>query len=404
MPLMLSPASIQAGLPTGNFASYRRSLDDVRVRGDRSATRSSCASRSASSAASRRGTTRCTRSSPRSRPALAAGCTVVLKPSEVAPLNAFILAEIIDEVGLPAGVFNLVTGVGPVVGEAIAAHPDVDMVSFTGSTRAGKRVAELGAETVKRVALELGGKSANVILDDADLDKAVADGVGRLLPQLRPDLHRAHPHARAARAASTRPSAIAAAAAEAFTLGDPFDERRPASARWSRPPSATGCAATSRRASTRAPRSSPAAPSAPEGLDTGYFVQPTVFADVTRDMTIAQEEIFGPVLSIMPYDDEDEAVAHRQRHRLRPGRRRVVGRPRPRQGASPAGCAPARSTSTAARFNLDGPVRRLQAVGHRPRVRARSASRSSSRSSRCSSDVVPAADGLGRTRWTILVD
>ncbi|HKA03891.1 MAG TPA: aldehyde dehydrogenase family protein, partial [Acidimicrobiales bacterium] len=112
-------------------------------------------------------------------PALAAGCTVVLKPSEVAPVNAFILAEIIDEVGLPAGVFNLVTGVGPVVGEAIAAHPDVDMVSFTGSTRAGKRVAELAAQTVKRVALELGGKSPNVILDDANLEQAVTDGVGK---------------------------------------------------------------------------------------------------------------------------------------------------------------------------------------------------------------------------------
>ena len=110
--------------------------------------------------------------------ALAAGCTVVLKPSEVAPVNAFILAEIIDEIGLPAGVFNLVTGVGPVVGEALAAHPDVDMISFTGSTRAGKRVAELAAQSVKRVALELGGKSPNVILDDADFATAVADGVG----------------------------------------------------------------------------------------------------------------------------------------------------------------------------------------------------------------------------------
>jgi aldehyde dehydrogenase (NAD+) len=112
-------------------------------------------------------------------PALAAGCTVVLKPSEVAPLNAFVLAEIIDEAGLPPGVFNLVSGVGPVVGEAIASHPDVDMVSFTGSTRAGRRVSELASATVKRVALELGGKSANVILDDADLQKAVTDGVAK---------------------------------------------------------------------------------------------------------------------------------------------------------------------------------------------------------------------------------
>src|SRR6202035_1242039 len=110
-------------------------------------------------------------------PALAAGCTVVLKPSEVAPLNAFILAEIIDEVGLPAGVFNLVTGLGPVVGQAIAAHPDVDMVSFTGSTRAGKRVSELASQSVKRVALELGGKSANIICEDADLATAIPTGV-----------------------------------------------------------------------------------------------------------------------------------------------------------------------------------------------------------------------------------
>src|SRR6184192_2573967 len=112
-------------------------------------------------------------------PALAAGCTIVLKPSEVTPLNAFILAEIIDEVGLPAGVFNLVTGTGPVVGEAIAAHPDVDMVSFTGSTRAGKRVSELASQSVKAVALELGGKSPNVILEDANFEQAVTDGVGK---------------------------------------------------------------------------------------------------------------------------------------------------------------------------------------------------------------------------------
>ena len=129
--------------------------------------------------------------------ALAAGCTVVLKPSEVAPLNAFILAEIVHEVGLPAGVFNLVTGTGPVVGEAIAAHPGVDMVSFTGSTRAGKRVAEVASGTVKRVALELGGKSANIVLDDADFAAGHPQGRLRRLPQLGPDVHRPHPHARA---------------------------------------------------------------------------------------------------------------------------------------------------------------------------------------------------------------
>src|SRR5881398_1303536 len=156
-------------------------------------------------------------------PALAAGCTVILKPSEVAPLNAFILAEIIDEIGLPAGVFNLVTGVGPVVGEAIASHLDVDMVSFTGSTRAGKRVQELAAQTVKRVALELGGKSANVILDDADLEQAVTAGVNNaflnsgqtctawtrmLVPRVKQD----------------EAAQIAVRAAESLTPGDPFGD------------------------------------------------------------------------------------------------------------------------------------------------------------------------------------
>src|SRR5690606_32855228 len=154
-------------------------------------------------------------------PALAAGCTVVLKPSEVAPLTAFILAEIVDEIGLPPGVFNLVCGTGPVVGEAIAAHPGIDMVSFTGSTRAGKRVSELAAQTVKRVALELGGKSANVILDDADLAKAVQSGVnecylnsGQTCSALTRMLVPASRYDEAVK--------LAKAAAERFTVGDPL--------------------------------------------------------------------------------------------------------------------------------------------------------------------------------------
>jgi len=178
-------------------------------------------------------------------PALAAGCTVVLKPSEVAPLNAFILAEIIDEVGLPQGVFNLVAGVGPVVGEAIAAHPDVDMVSFTGSTRAGRRVSELASATVKRVALELGGKSPNVILDDADLERAVADGVGKCYlnsGQTCSALTRMLvPRSKLAEA-----EAIAVKAAEAYTPGDPFTE-------------GSGCAITSTREWRKGPGSSPVA-------------------------------------------------------------------------------------------------------------------------------------------------
>ncbi|MFN8041672.1 MAG: aldehyde dehydrogenase family protein [Acidimicrobiales bacterium] len=239
-------------------------------------------------------------------PALAAGNTVVLKPSEVAPLNAFILAEIIDDAGLPAGVFNLVTGVGPVVGEAIAAHPDVDMVSFTGSTRAGKRVSELGAQTVKRVHLELGGKSANIILDDADLERAIPPGVqfgcylnsGQTCSALTRML--------VPRDLQDRVVELAVAKAESLKVG-PADSGADLGPLIS---------ATQRdrvrgyiqQGIDEGARLVTGGPEAPEGLDTGYFVQPTIFADVTADMTIAQEEIFGPVLCILPYDSEDEAV------------------------------------------------------------------------------------------------
>ena len=240
-------------------------------------------------------------------PALAAGCTVVLKPSEVAPLNAYILAEVVADAGLPNGVFNMVTGTGPVVGEAIAAHPDVDMVSFTGSTRAGKRVSEVAAATVKKVALELGGKSANVILDDANLEACVAPGVvfgcylnsgqtcTALTRMLVPrDLH-------------DQVVDLAVAAAEGVAVGpssDPAAQLGPLSS-----------AAQQERVRGYIQKGidegatlATGGVEPPEGLETGYFVRPTVFANVTEDMTIAQEEIFGPVLVIMPYDDEDDAV------------------------------------------------------------------------------------------------
>jgi acyl-CoA reductase-like NAD-dependent aldehyde dehydrogenase len=239
-------------------------------------------------------------------PALAAGCTVVLKPSEVAPLNAFVLAEVIDEAGVPAGVFNLVCGVGPVVGEAIAAHPDVDMVSFTGSTRAGKRVAELAAATVKKVALELGGKSANVILPDADLDKAVAAGVtncylnsGQTCTALTRMLV---PRDRLADA-----ERIAAAKAEAYRVGDPLAEGTNLGPVISAPQRDRVRGYIDQGIAEGA-KLVTGGPDAPEGLERGYFVRPTVFSEVRPDMTIAQEEIFGPVLAIMPYDTEDEAV------------------------------------------------------------------------------------------------
>jgi len=239
-------------------------------------------------------------------PALAAGNTVVLKPSEVAPLNAFILADVIDEVGLPAGVFNLVTGVGPVVGEAIAKHPDVDMVSFTGSTRAGKRVAELGAQSVKRIALELGGKSPNIILDDADLSKAVPAGVGGAFlnsGQTCTALTRMI----VPRSKLAEVEQLAVQAAETYTPGDPFE----ATTRLGPLVSAAQQERVRNyinKGVEEGAKLLTGGPEQPEGLDKGYFVRPTVFSDVRNDMTIAQEEIFGPVLSIIPVDSEEEAI------------------------------------------------------------------------------------------------
>jgi acyl-CoA reductase-like NAD-dependent aldehyde dehydrogenase len=237
-------------------------------------------------------------------PALAAGCTVVLKPSEIVPLNAFILAEVIEAAGLPAGVFNLVTGTGPEVGEAIAGHPGVDMVSFTGSTRAGRRVSELASATVKPVAMELGGKSPNLILDDADLARAIPDGVAKCYlnsGQTCSALTRMLvPRDKLAEAEE-----IAARTAAAFTPGDPFDE-------GTRLGPLVSKAQRDRVASYIEKGKSEGARIVAGGdtqpLEKGYFVSPTVFADVTTDMTIAQEEIFGPVLSILKYEDEDEAL------------------------------------------------------------------------------------------------
>ncbi len=241
--------------------------------------------------------------------AMAAGCTVVLKPSEVAPIDAFILADIINEVGLPAGVFNLVSGHGPVVGEAMAAHPGVDMVSFTGSTRAGKRVMQLGAETIKKIALELGGKSANIMLDDLDpvaFRKAVSDGVGKAFlnsGQTCSALTRMLvPRHRLAEA-----ELIAGGAAEAMTVGDPFAEGvhlGPLASAAQR----DRVQGYIQKGIDEGATLVAGGLGAPEGLDVGFFVRPTVFSGVTPDMTIAQEEIFGPVLSILPYDSEEDAI------------------------------------------------------------------------------------------------
>jgi betaine-aldehyde dehydrogenase len=239
-------------------------------------------------------------------PALAAGCTVVLKPSEVAPLTAFILAEIVNDAGLPPGVFNLVTGLGPVVGEALASHPDVDMVSFTGSTRAGKRVSELASQTVKRVALELGGKSANIILDDADFEKAVRGGVSNCYFNSGQTCS-AHTRMLVPRERHDEAVAIAKDAAESFTVGDPREGKAKLGPLVSEVQRDRVRGFIKKGVEEGATLVTGGA-EAPEGLDKGYFIRPTVFANVRNDMTIAREEIFGPVLSIIPYEDEDDAV------------------------------------------------------------------------------------------------
>jgi len=240
-------------------------------------------------------------------PALAAGCTVVLKPSEVAPLCAFLLAEIIDAVGFPPGVFNLVSGTGPLTGEALVAHPEVDMISFTGSTRAGRRVAELAAPTVKRVTQELGGKSANIILEDADFRKAVTKGVqdcflnsGQTCSALTRMLVPASRHDEAAEIArsTAENTKLAPASAPGFHLGPLVSERQRARVRDY---IAKGIEEGAHLVTGGA--------EPPAGHERGFFVRPTVFAAVSPAMTIAREEIFGPVLAIMPYRDIDEAVA-----------------------------------------------------------------------------------------------
>ncbi|MET0811023.1 MAG: aldehyde dehydrogenase family protein [Thermoleophilaceae bacterium] len=239
-------------------------------------------------------------------PAIAAGCTVVVKPSEIVPLNAFVLAEICEAVGLPDGVFNLVTGTGPVVGEAIVSHPETDMISFTGSTRAGRRVAELAAAGVKPVALELGGKSPLVILDDADLEQAVTDGVAKCFlnsGQTCSALTRMLVPRDQLEAAER----IAAVVAEAFAAGDPFADGSAMGPLVSKAQRGRVRAYIEKGTEEGAKLVTGGAES-PEGLDTGWFVQPTVFSRVSSDMTIAQEVIFGRVLSILPYEDEEDAV------------------------------------------------------------------------------------------------
>src|SRR4051794_27391686 len=305
MPLKMA-SRIQAGLPIANFANYARLVREFKWE-DRVGNSLVVREPVGVVAAITPWNYPLHQITLKLAPALGAGCTVVLKPSEVAPFNAFILAEVIEEIGLPKGVFNLVTGYGPSAGEALVRHPEVDMISFTGSTRAGKRISELAAQGVKRVALELGGKSASVILDDADLPSAVKGTMngcylnsGQTCTALTRMLVPASKYDEAAK--------IAAEVAKGFTVGDPLAETTrlgPLSSQaqlervrgYIKKGVAEGAELVAGGAEP------------PEGAPAGgYYVRPTVFGKVRNDMTIAQEEIFGPVLAIIPYKDEEEAV------------------------------------------------------------------------------------------------
>ena len=239
-------------------------------------------------------------------PAIASGCTVVVKPSSDAPLNAYVFAEICESVGLPAGVVNVVSGPGSAVGETLATHPDVDMVSLTGSTAAGRRVMALGAQTIKRISLELGGKSANVILDDADFVKAVKGGVNNAMLNSGQTCS-AWTRMVVPRSRQDEILEIAKDSMDSLSLGmsdDPSAKLGPLISGKQRE-TVESYIDKGKSEGAKLVRGG----SRPGSFSTGYFVEPTLFGNVDNKMTIAQEEIFGPVLSVIPYDTEDEAIA-----------------------------------------------------------------------------------------------
>ena len=305
MPLKMA-SRIQAGLPIANFANYGKILRDFQFE-----------SKTGNSLVVREPVGVVGAITPwnyplhqitlKVAPALGAGCTVVLKPSEVAPFNAFILAECAEAAGLPKGVLNVVTGIGAEAGEALVKHPGVDMISFTGSTRAGKRISEIAAQSVKRVALELGGKSASVILDDADLPLAVKSTVngcylnsGQTCTALTRMLVPESKYEEAAK--------IAAEVAKGFTVGDPLAETTKLGPLTSKAQLERVRSYIKKGVDEGAELVAGGA-EPPEAVPAGgYYVRPTVFGRVKNSMTIAQEEIFGPVLSIIPYKDEEDAV------------------------------------------------------------------------------------------------
>ncbi len=239
-------------------------------------------------------------------PALAAGCTMVLKPSEFTPTSALIFAEILHEAGVPKGVFNLINGLGPEVGAAMSGHPGIDMISFTGSTRAGIDVAQRAAPTVKRVSQELGGKSPNIILEDADMQKAVTGGVAHVFMNSGQSCN-APTRMLVPQSKMNEAIAIAKGVADGTKAGDPRAADTKigpvvSSIQWDK------IQALINKGIAEGATLVAGGPGRPEGVEKGYYVRPTVFANVTNDMTIAREEIFGPVISIMGFKDEDEAV------------------------------------------------------------------------------------------------
>ena len=239
-------------------------------------------------------------------PALAVGCTMVLKPSEVAPLSAYLFAQVMHEAGVPAGVFNMVNGDGPVVGTALSKHPDVSMMSFTGSTRAGSLVAQNAAPTVKRVTQELGGKSPNIVLDDADLEKAVTGGVMHMYTNTGQSCNAPSrmlvPAAKLAEA-----EAIAAKVTESVVVGDPTAETTTMGPVVSEV-QFNKIQALIEQGIKEGAKVVVGGAGRPEGLDKGYFIRPTIFSEANNQMTVAREEIFGPVLTMIPYDTEEEAI------------------------------------------------------------------------------------------------
>jgi len=239
-------------------------------------------------------------------PALAVGCTMVLKPSEVAPLSAYLYAKVMDEAGVPAGVFNLVNGDGPVVGTALSKHPDVDMMSFTGSTRAGTLVAQNAAPTVKRVTQELGGKSPNIVLEDADLEKAVTGGVLHMYNNTGQSCN-APSRMLVPRAKLAEAEAIAARVSESVVVGDPAADGTTMGPVVSEV-QFNKIQGLIEKGVSEGAKVVTGGPGRPDGISKGYFIRPTVFSDVNNDMTVAREEIFGPVLVMIPYDSEEEAI------------------------------------------------------------------------------------------------